>query len=338
MRCFLAGISGVNQPPCLSWLADERERISQVILAVSRNRGAVTGGPQRPARNRTSGGTRIRLGAAAAASGILAAAVALTGAPAAGASASSAAARQPSAVIALHLRAMPRGTVSFGRNRGLLTVRAVLSGLTPGSSHAVIVRVPGRLRAVQFSTLTASSVGQASATLRSSFAGRLTSGSQLVVRMGAGSSSLDRSPIAVTGRLRHPAGRTHLLTAVEVTPRGFSYGTPSGHATISYSARRRTLTVTVSASGVTPGPHAAHIHLGSCLSQGPVKYMLRDLVADHRGRIVHAVRVFTNVAAPIPARGWYLNIHQGNSGNIQFRNGQPTIFFRPLLCADIRGR
>jgi hypothetical protein len=64
--------------------------------------------------------------------------------------------------------------------------------------------------------------------------------------------------------------------------------------------------------------------------------MLRDLVADLQGRIVHAVRVFTNVTAPIPASGWHLNIHQGSSGNI-LGNGQPTIFFRPLLCADIWG-
>ena len=70
------------------------------------------------------------------------------------------------------------------------------------------------------------------------------------------------------------------------------------------------------------------------MSQGPVKYMLRDLVANRRGRITHAVRVFTHVAAPIPAHGWYLNIHQGNSGNI-LSHGQPTIYFRPLLCADI---
>ena len=63
--------------------------------------------------------------------------------------------------------------------------------------------------------------------------------------------------------------------------------------------------------------------------------MLRDLVASRRGRIVHAVRVFTHVTAPIPARGWYLNIHQGNSGDI-LSNGQPTIFFRPLICANIR--
>ena len=61
--------------------------------------------------------------------------------------------------------------------------------------------------------------------------------------------------------------------------------------------------------------------------------MLQDLVADRRGRIVHAVRMFNN-ATPIPGHGWYLNIHQGNSGNI-FSNGQPTIFFRPLLCDNI---
>jgi hypothetical protein len=232
---------------------------------------------------------------------------------------------------------MPKGTVTFGRRHGLLTVRAVMSGLTPGSSHAVILQVPGRVRAVQFSTLTASSVGQASSTLHSNFAGHLATGSRLLVRMGTGSSGVAREPIAVTRQLSHPGGGSRRLTAVEVTRRGISYGTPRGRASISYQARRHTLTVIVSASGVTPGPHAAHIHLGSCMSQGPVKYMLRDLVANHQGRIVHAVRVFTNVTAPIPASGWYLNIHQGNSGNI-LSSGQPTIFFRPLLCADIRAR
>ncbi len=140
----------------------------------------------------------------------------------------------------------------------------------------------------------------------------------------------------MTRRLTHVSRRAHSLIPVEVSQRGISYGTPRGGAAITYNARRQTLTVTVSASGVTPGPHAAHIHLGSCMRQGPVKYMLRDLVASRRGRIVHAVRVFTHVTAPIPASGWYLNIHQGNSSDI-LSGGQPTIFFRPLLCADIRG-
>ena len=65
--------------------------------------------------------------------------------------------------------------------------------------------------------------------------------------------------------------------------------------------------------------------------------MLKDLPANSRGRIVHAVRVFTNVTTPIPSSGWYLNIHQGNSNQI-LNNGNPTIYFRPLLCADITGK
>jgi hypothetical protein len=241
------------------------------------------------------------------------------------------------AAHALHLRAMPAGTVTFGRSRGRLTVRAAMFGLTAGSSHAVSLQMPGRVPAIRFTTLTANGVGQANVILNSGFAGRLAIGSRLVVRMGTGPGRVAREPIAVTAPLRRPAAGPHRLTAVEVSRSGRSYGTPRGQATISYSGRRHTLTVTVTASGVTPGPHAAHIHLGSCQRQGPVLYMLRDLVAGRHGRIVHAVRVFTNVTAPIPARGWYLNIHQGNSGDI-LSNGQPTIFFRPLLCSNIRGR
>ena len=142
------------------------------------------------------------------------------------------------------------------------------------------------------------------------------------------------TPLGLTSTAMSRCGRPHRLISVEVSAVGISYGTPRGRATVSYNARRHTLTVTVSASGVTPGPHAAHIHLGSCESQGPVKYMLRDLVANRHGRIVHAVRVFTGVTTPIPASGWYLNVHQGNSRDI-LSNGQPTIFFRPLICADI---
>jgi hypothetical protein len=284
----------------------------------------------------------IRFGAGAATSGALAAVCVLALASPASASTSSAstagsaAAHGTPAVQVLHLRAMPPGTVVFGRHHGRLRVHARMFGLTPGSSHSVSLVVPGRSRSIWFGTLTANSVGQANSTLLSHFTGHLSRGSRLLVHMGAGGGRVARVPIAETRRLSHPYGRPHRLIAVEVSPSGVSFGTPRGHATISYNGHRRTLTVTVSASGVTPGPHAAHIHLGSCMSQGPVKYMLRDLVANRHGTIVHAVRVFTHVTAPIPAHGWYLNIHQGNSGDI-LSGGQPTIFFRPLLCADIRG-
>ena len=318
-------------------------------FTVSANRGARAAGSRRRIRGGYRRQASFGRGAGTTAAGALAAAAAAAltlGAPA-GASASragnaslatflAAPSGHARARYALSLRAMPAGAVTFGRgNHRHLTVRARMFGLTPGSSHQVDLVIPGRSSMVRFSTLTANSVGQADSVLHSGFAGLVPRGSRLLVRMGAGGGRVGREPIAVTRRMSHPGRGPHRLIAVEVSPGGVSYGTPHGRAIISYDARRQTLTVIVSASGVTPGPHAAHIHLGSCQSQGPVKYMLRDLVASRRGRITRAVRVFTNVTSPIPAHGWYLNIHQGNSGDI-LSKGQPTIFFRPLICANIR--
>jgi len=70
------------------------------------------------------------------------------------------------------------------------------------------------------------------------------------------------------------------------------------------------------------------------MSQGPVQYMLMDFMASGQGQIVNQTQTVTGVTNPVPATGWYLNLHQGNSNNI-LANGQPTINFRPLLCADI---
>jgi hypothetical protein len=62
--------------------------------------------------------------------------------------------------------------------------------------------------------------------------------------------------------------------------------------------------------------------------------MLMDFTADSTGQIVNQTRTVTGVTSPIPASGWYLNLHEGNSQNI-LSGGQPTIFFRPLLCANL---
>ena len=132
----------------------------------------------------------------------------------------------------LTLRAMPVGRVAFRRDRHHhLMVRAALFGLTPGSSHAVDLRVPGRSRVIRFSPLTANSGGQAYSTLSSNFTGRWRPGSRLLIRMGVGGGRVAREPIAETrrllrrgppatpahlgrghpqgGQLRHAAGRGH---------------------------------------------------------------------------------------------------------------------------------
>jgi len=319
-------------------------------FTASANRSAGADGPPCRTQGRVSG-ARIRLGAGAATVSALAAAAILTLAASAGAGTSgagtsgagtvgaatvgSAADHGTAAVDILSLRAMPAGTVTFGRgSHGRLTVHADMFGLTPGSSHSVNLVIPGRSRAIRFSPLTANSAGHASSALRSDFTGHLRRGGRLLIRMGVGGGRVAREPIAETRRLRHPGHRPHRLIPVEVSRGGISSGPPRGRATISYNAHRHTLTVTVHATRLTPGPHAAHIHMGSCQSQGPVLYMLRDLVANSQGTVAHAVRVFTNVTKPIPAEGWYLNIHQGNSKDIA-KSGQPTILFRPLLCRNI---
>ena len=351
---LIAGINISSAAPPVE--ASETERTRNVRFPANAHRGERADDSRRCAGGAVSRRARIRLGARAGA-GVAAAVVAATalaatvlsaaapagastGAPAGAATraraASPAAAGAYGSHARLTLRAMPVGRVAFRRDRHHhLMVRASLFGLTPGSSHAVDLRVPGRSRVIRFSPLTANSGGQAYSTLSSNFTGRWRPGSRLLIRMGVGGGRAAREPIAETRRLPGAGRRPHRLIAVEVTRNGVSYGTPQGGATLVYSGSRHTLTVTVHARGVAPGPHAAHIHLGSCMSQGPVLYMLKDLVANRRGLIVHAVRVFTGVTTPIPARGWYLNIHQGNSGDI-LSNGQPTIFFRPLLCSNIR--
>jgi hypothetical protein len=149
-------------------------------------------------------GTGTRFGARAATSGALAALCILGLASPAGASAGPAgpaAGRSTRPAQVLRLRAMPAGTVTFGRQHGRLTVHAVMSGLTPGLPHSVNLLVPGRSPGIQFSALTANSLGQATATLRSRFSGRLPHGTRLVIHLGAGGgrAGLSRSRSARAG-------------------------------------------------------------------------------------------------------------------------------------------
>ena len=233
----------------------------------------------------------------------------------------------------VNLTPMPQGTVSLGRDRsGDVDATVSAFGLTPGSSHAVeLVNRDGRV-AASFGTLTANGVGQAWAVLDSGYKHRLN-GSRVVILNGTAGDPVSAEPIAQTARHDDGVSR-YWLTPVEVSADGTRYGVPQGWAAVTYNPNAKTISVTVNASGLTPGAHAAHIHVGSCASQGAVQYMLMDFTANADGRIAHETRTVTNVTTPLPASGWYLNLHQGNSNNILF-NGNPTINFRPLLCGNI---
>jgi CHRD domain len=275
---------------------------------------------------------KTRVGAAAVAAG----AIVTTGALVATGSAQAAPLPQHMRDVTTHvwLTPMPQGTVTLGRDwYGSIDATVSAFGLTPGSSHAVeLVDRHGR-EVTSFGTLTANSVGQAYATLDST--DWLPVGdAHVVILNGTAGGPVSAEPIAQTNGNGGDFA-TYQLIPVEVSPGGTDFGTPQGDATITYDPDAQTITVTVNASGLTPGAHAAHIHVGSCSSQGAVQYMLMDFIADSGGRIDHETRTVTNVTTPLPASGWYLNLHQGNSNNILDAAGNPTINFRPLLCGDI---
>jgi Cu/Zn superoxide dismutase len=234
----------------------------------------------------------------------------------------------------VRLAPMPQGTAAFSwDSNGAVDVTLDASGLTPGSSHTVeLVNGNGQV-VTTFGPLTANSAGQAQGeTLHSGYQGTLGSW-RVVVLGGTAGDQVSAEPIARTGKY-HSGQDTYQLTAVEAGADGHGYGTPQGSAVVSYDPSAQTISVTVNASGLTPGAHAAHIHVGSCASQGPVQYMLMDFTANADGQIANQTRVVSHVVTPLPASGWYLNLHQGNGGDI-VANGSPTINFRPLLCGDI---
>lgn len=109
-------------------------------FSASKRYSAGPDGPGGRIRDRMRRGTGTRFGARAATSGALAALCILGLASPAGASAGPAgpaAGRSTRPAQVLRLRAMPAGTVTFGRQHGRLTVHAVMFGLTPGLSHSV---------------------------------------------------------------------------------------------------------------------------------------------------------------------------------------------------------
>jgi Cu/Zn superoxide dismutase len=236
----------------------------------------------------------------------------------------------------LSLNPMPQGSVVFGGDdSGRLTAHVSAFGFTPGSRHVAVIVAPGRDKPVATfgALLTADGTGKIEQSVTTTRGiGRLPAGSHFEILLGTGDDSLSREPIAQSWNLpQRPSGDDPMpLKGVDVK----ADSRLNGDATLVFDSATHELTVTVDATGLTPGAHAAHIHLGSCASQGGVQYMLMDLRADSQGRVVHQTQTVGDVAS-MPAPGTaYLNIHLGDMNSI-LAGGQPTPAFRPLLCGNI---
>jgi len=243
--------------------------------------------------------------------------------------------------IIVALGNQPSGTVTLNWDPQTKNVSAKLQmvGFTPGSSHAMHIH-QGSCAAqgdvlVPFPDVTANDGGAIDTTVSSSqpSAAGLAAGTFLNIHLApaaqlGGPGSLGYTPISCADIT--PAASTTLTMAPPPQPGQH----PQGSATLTYDPAKKTLSVVATASGLVAGSaHAEHIHLGSCDSQGAVKYPLNDLVASPTGT-AETTTVIQNVDQTPPASGWYFNVHLGSSSQIQ-QNGQPTLYFAPIICGNI---
>lgn len=251
------------------------------------------------------------------------------------------ASRAAASPVNVPLGDQPSGTVTLSWDPQTKNVTAKLQmvGFTPGSSHAMHVH-QGSCAAqgdvlVPFPDVTANDGGAIDTTVTSSqpSAAGLAAGTFLNIHLApaaqlGGPGSLGYTPISCADIT--PAAST----AVTMAPPPQPGQRPQGSAKLTYDPAKKTLSVTATASGLVAGSaHAVHIHLGSCASQGAVKYPLNDLVASPTGT-AETTTVIQNVDQAPPASGWYVNVHLGSSSQIQ-QNGQPTLYFQPIICGNI---
>lgn len=240
------------------------------------------------------------------------------------------------APVKVTLNAQPTGTatLTWDPQTKNVTAKVQLSGVTPGSTHAIHIHkgpcTPMGDILVPFPDVTADGGGAINTTVTGTqpALGGLTVDTCVDIHLGTTAqlgSGLGLTPIACGDVV--PA----TSTTVTLAPVGQQ---PHGSADMTYDPGKKTLTVTTTASGLAPGSsHAQHIHLGSCAAQGEVKYGLDDLVASPAGT-AEKITVVSNAEAPPPS-GWYLNVHLGSSCQILDQNGTKTLYFQPIICANI---
>jgi hypothetical protein len=243
--------------------------------------------------------------------------------------------------VVVPLGDQPSGTVmlSWDPQTKNVTAKLQMVGFTPGSSHAMHIH-QGSCAAqgdvlVPFPDVTANDGGAIDTTVTSSqpSAAGLAAGTFLNIHLAPAAQlgapgSLGYTPISCADIT--PAEST----AVTMAPPPQPGQHPQGSAKLIYDPAKKTLSVDATASGLVAGSaHAVHIHLGSCDSQGAVKYPLNDLVASPTGS-AETTTVIQNVEQAPPASGWYINVHLGSSSQIQ-QNGQPTLYFQPIICGNV---
>lgn len=234
------------------------------------------------------------------------------------------------------IRHSPSGTVimKWDHTSQSLDVQLALTGLAPKSKHPAMINAgscknPGKML-YTLSDLEATQIGFANSrtTLKSVTDGIPETGWSVSVSDGPGMDRADEAAVISCADVFNPTASTSASQNATATLLNAFGPNQDVSGTADLSVNNHVLMVTILLKGLVPNSkHAAHIHYGSCASQGPIVHDLKPIIADAAGNAT-SVATIPNVEA-IPRNGWYVNIHLGNSDlTSQTAND-------PIACGDI---
>lgn len=236
------------------------------------------------------------------------------------------------------LKHVPNGTaaLSWDPTSQMLTVQLTLVGLAPGSMHPAHIHTGSCANQGNvvhpLTTVVADSHGDATASTMVKVAGGIpASGWYVNVHNGPGLAPADTQflPI-VCGDVANSNTSTSAAQSVMVTmnaaPPASAGQAATGMAKLTLSGTQLTIVVTI--SGLAPNSmHPAHIHAGTCESQGAVLYPLTTIAADASGNATVTTTVTIKESA-IPSTGWYVNVHR--DPDLTTSTG-----FDPIACGNV---
>jgi hypothetical protein len=243
----------------------------------------------------------------------------------------------PSVGTTITLKHMPNGTadLSWNPSSHALTVKISLVGLAPSSMHPAHIHTGSCANQgnviYPLTTLMADAHGVASATtvVNNVTNGIPATGWYVNVHNGPGLSTNDQFLPIVCADVSNPSSAQSLHLMLQSAPPASAGENVTGTAQLSLSGTM--LTVKITLSGLEPNSmHAAHIHSGTCESQGPVVVALTPITADASGNATETTTVnLTTLNVPtVPPTGWYVNVHHSTALSTQTG-------FDPIACGNV---
>ena len=243
----------------------------------------------------------------------------------------------PPLVSTANLTHSPTGTMdmSWDPQRHILTVKVAMTGLAPKSTHPEHIHwgTCDMLGVIYYYLNPLVADDRGIATVTTTIPDVISSipayGWAITIHNGPTMNAQEGSDILSCGNITQTSTSSapiHLTLGGSIAP------DRSAHGKAQLTITGKKLVVILTVSGLVPGSsHMAHIHQGTCDSQGPVVYPLSQVNADARGDARSQTSITLSNVQQFLASKHYINIHEaGTPIGMQTQQG-----FDPIVCGNI---